>query len=187
MLVEIMELVDNQCFVDYIGEIKSGQFYEALQELFSKELGGEFVSRDEAKIAIFQVLFTANRFKFGEDAKFKRLFNKTFPSIAKLFELIKSKEKNTLPCLLQSIESYLIIDVIAKRISIECPNAPIYPIHDSITTTLGYADKVKQIMNEELTEAIGYKPTLHLEYWRKENMDKYLDKLKSRACLSKVA
>jgi hypothetical protein len=73
------------------------------------------------------------------------------------------------------------IDVIAKRISIEYPDAPIFTIHDSISTTAEYVDSVKTIMTEELTKAIGHAPKLEPEVWCKSNMVKHLETLKEKA------
>lgn len=73
------------------------------------------------------------------------------------------------------------VNIIAKRISIEYPNAPIFTIHDSITTTAEYIDDVERIMTEELTKAIGYAPTLDRQYWDTANMDRYIEELHERA------
>jgi len=97
-----------------------------------------------------------------------------------VFAKIKSKDKTLLPRLLQSIESHLMINVIAKRIAEEYPNAPIYTIHDSITTTEEYVDAVEQIMKEELSKAIGHPPEIAKEEWCKSNMVKHLEELKQK-------
>ncbi len=82
---------------------------------------------------------------------------------------------------MQSIESHLMINVIAKRVSEEYPLAPIYTIHDSISTTAEYVDAVEQIMMEELTKAIGDPPTIKQEVWCKSNMAKHLETIKEKA------
>jgi hypothetical protein len=109
------------------------------------------------------------------------MFKEMFPYVYEVFRQIKSKDKSLLPRLLQSIESYLMINVIAKRISIEYPDAPIFTIHDSISTTAEYVDIVEAIMTEELTKAIGHTPKLEPEVWCKSNMVKHLETLKEKA------
>jgi hypothetical protein len=98
-----------------------------------------------------------------------------------IFKNIKKGDKTVLARLLQNIDSYLFIDVIAKRIAKELPNAPIYTIHDSIATTKSNALRVQHIIEEELTKAVGYKPTLETEYWNKDEIYKEVSKLRERA------
>ena len=133
------------------------------------------------KTAVFQVLFTDNRFLGQEDAKPKKLFKQMFPYVYEVFRFVKSKDKSLLPRLLQSIESYLMLNVIAKRISVVYPDAPIFTIHDSISTTEEYVDVVEAIMKEELSKAIGHAPKLAREEWCKSNMIKHLETLKQKA------
>lgn len=181
MLGEIPKsLVDNE-FQHYIDLVVSGKLYEYLEDEFVNELGIELKDRKEVKAAVFQVLFTSNQFKGQAEAAPKRLFEQKFKEVYNVFAKIKSKDKSLLPRLLQSIESHLMINVIAKRISIEYPFAPIYTIHDSISTTEEYIDVVKQIMIEELTKAIGHAPTIRPEVWCKSNMVKHLETLKVKA------
>lgn len=181
MLGDIDKTLMNNEFSQYIDFVVSGTLYEFLEEQFAIHLGETFATRKEVKTAVFQVLFTDNRFLGQEDAKPKKLFKQMFPFVYEVFRFIKSKDKSLLPRLLQSIESYLIIDVIAKRISIEYPNAPIFTIHDSISTTEEYVEVVEQIMKEELTKAIGHAPKLAREEWCKNNMIKHLEELKQKA------
>ncbi len=68
------------------------------------------------------------------------------------------------------MESYLILDKIAKRISKEMPDVPIYTIHDSLACPVGSEDKVAYIMKEEIQKAIGITPSLKFEYWAPENL-----------------
>lgn len=181
MLGEMENALIQQGFDHYIQLVVSGKFYEYLEEVFKQHLGVGYADRKEVKTAVFQVLFTDNRFFGQDDAKPKKLFQKLFPKVYDIFSKIKSKDKSLLPRLLQSIESYLIVDVICKRIATELPNAPIFTIHDSIATTEEYVDAVELIMQEELYYAIGYPPKLEREYWELEKMDDALNKLRERA------
>ncbi len=184
MLGDIDKTLMNDEFRHYINLVVDGTLYEFLELQFRIQLGETFANRKDVKAAVFQVLFTDNRFFGQDDAKPKRVFQTMFPYVYEVFKLIKSKDKSLLPRLLQSIESYLIIDVIAKRISIDYPDAPIYTIHDSISTTEEYVDVVERIMSEELSKAIGHAPKLAREEWHKVNMLNYLQSLKEK---SKIA
>jgi hypothetical protein len=180
MLGDIDKIFMNNEFSQYINLVVSGTLYEFLEHRFGVELGETFVNRKEVKTAVFQVLFTDNRFLGQEHAKLKKMFKKMFPYVYEVFRQLKSKDKTLLPRLLQSIESYLMINVIAKRISIEYPDAPIFTIHDSISTTEEYVDVVEAIMKEELSKAIGNAPKLAREEWCKSNMQKHLESLKEK-------
>ena len=124
------------------------------------------LNRKESKDVFFSIMYSGNQFFGQEEAKYKRLFRERFPNVYKIFSLIKSIEKNLLACTLQRVESYIIIDVICKRIEIERPYLPIFTIHDSIATTAGNEDYIKYLMYDEFTRIIGYKPMLKTEYWR---------------------
>ena len=181
MLGEIPQSLINNEFQDYIDLVVSGKLYEFLEDAFLQELGIELKDRKEVKAAVFQVLFTSNQFKGQAEAAPKRLFEQKFKAVYDVFAKIKSKDKSLLPRLLQSIESHLMINIIAKRVSEEYPLAPIYTIHDSISTTEEYVEVVEQIMMEELTKAIGHPPTIKQEVWCKSNMVKHLETLKEKA------
>jgi len=180
MLGDISASLMNRDFFRYINLVVNGELYEFLEGVFTKDLGETYSSRQEIKSAVFQVLFTDNRFIEQEEAKPKKIFKKYFPDVYNVFAEIKRKDKTLLPRLLQSIESYLIIDVIAKRISKEYPDAPIFTIHDSVATTEEYVNDVERIMLEELTVAIGYAPTFSREHWDIEKLNEYMSKLRCR-------
>ncbi len=184
MLVDIDKTLMTNEFRHYINLVVTGTLYEFLELQFGIQLGATFANRKDVKAAVFQVLFTDNRYFGQDDAKPKRIFQEMFPQVYEVFKQLKSKDKSLLPRLLQSIESYLIINVIAKRISEEYPDAPIYTIHDSISTTEEYVDVVERIISEELSKAIGYAPKLEPEVWCKSNMLNYLKALKEK---SKIA
>ena len=171
----------NTDIQEYIRLAVGGRFYEELEKKYKEDLGITFELRKDIKATVFQVLFTANNYFGCEKAKPKKLFAELFPEVYKIFSDIKRTDKTVLPRLLQSIESYLIVDVICKRISEELPNAPIFTIHDSISTTQEYVDVVEAIMKEELTKAIGHPPKLAKEEWCKNNMKKHIESLKQKA------
>ena len=67
----------------------------------------------------------------------------------------KKKSHAALAELLQFVESFLIIDVIGKRISEEHPHIPLFTIHDNILTTKSNEAIVKQVMEEETLSFLG--------------------------------
>lgn len=163
MIVIYDNVADKEDVKSYCRYVASGQFYEFLASAISEKGYPVPGSRKELKGMVFQVMFTSNKFMGQENAEPKRIFSSIFPTVSKIFNRIKSVESNVLPILLQSIESHLFLDIIAKRISLEYPNLPIYTIHDSIIILKEYQPQVLQIMQEELTNAIGLTPTIKVE------------------------
>lgn len=154
----------------YTSLVEQGLFYEYLADEIGQELGIDYSDRKKVKAAVFQVLFTDNRFLGQEDAKPKKIFKERFPDVYALFAMIKRHDKTTLPRLLQRIESHLMLLVVAKRIARERPQLPILTIHDSIITTVGNEEYVQTVLREEMMNAIGIAPKLSLEYWHPSNM-----------------
>ena len=187
MLGETSVSLDNKGFGKYIELVRKGLLYEFLQKQFKEQLKVDYTSRKQVKTAVFQTLFTGNSFIGQKEAAPKKIFAELFPEVYEVFRQIKKKDKTTLPRLLQSIESYLIIDLICRRIGKELPEAPIFTIHDSIATTKENVDAIQQIMLEECTKAIGFAPKLTIENWEKVKMDEYLIELKNRVVSNEVA
>ena len=172
--------LENKDFSKYTDLVVEGQLYDFLEAEFGDVLGKKYCSRQDVKAAVFQVLFTDNRFIGQKEAAPKKMFQMFFPDVYEVFARIKAKDSTLLPRLLQKIESHLIINVIAKRISKEYPGAPIFTIHDSIATTEKYSGQVSKIMREELTKAIGHAPILQPEIWDTQNIYDSLNNLEKR-------
>lgn len=173
MLGEVVKPLLNKGFEKYAEVVTSGKFYEILKTHFNS-FTGESMTRKEVKDVMFLILFGGNKGGSVEDIKKRKIFKTVFPEVFEVFSAIKKKQKEILPCLLQTIESYLILEVICKRISKEYPKAPLFTIHDSIATTEQYIEIVKSIMIEELENAVGYKPTLSLEEWNPDVLKDFI-------------
>lgn len=152
-------------FERYATLVTQDKFYPYLQTLLTNVIGENYNSRKQVKVAVFQVLFTSNKYLNQPGAAPKRVFSKVFPNVHNLFNLIKEDDHTRLPRLLQRVESHLILIKVSKRISLERPDLPIFTIHDSIATTVGNQNYVKQVMEDELLKAIGHKPVLKEEAW----------------------
>jgi hypothetical protein len=171
MLVKSGETATTKDMYEYTTQSKNGTLYEYVAEEFEKQTGEKIIERKLLKAIIFTVLFTDNRFIGQVDAEPKRIFKRLFPVVYEVFRMIKSKDSTTLPRLLQTIESNLMLNFISKRISKEYPLLPIYTIHDSIACPVGYEKYIEQVIKEETLKAIGVTPTLKLDYWTPENLD----------------
>lgn len=179
MLSKMHECTEDDDVELYVELVEKGCLYEYMEEelFFSEsEVSKEIQNRKDIKDVIFSALFSSNDFLNHKDARPKKEFDRMFSNVYNKMELIKEGQKNRLAILLQELESKLMLDCAAKRISKEKPSVPIFTVHDSITTTVGNEDYVKHIIIEEFKRNIGIKPKLKTEYWLPENAYKELNK-----------
>lgn len=162
MIVKSIEKTVNQDVVIYSDMVNSGSFYKMISELIHPN--DEF-NKQKIKEMIFTVLFSNNRFIGQMEAKPKNDFKKAFPSVYDIFRQIKVKNHVALAHILQRIESEIIIQRVAKRISVEKPQLPIFTIHDSVATTVGNEDYVSEVIKEEVVKLTALNVQLGIEYW----------------------
>ena len=181
MLLEISNTLVNTSFDTYIENVLGGVFYETLQEAFREQLGHTIKDRKEVKSAVFQLLFTPNRFYGQKQAEPKRLFAQIYPEVYAVLKAIKKEDATLLPRLLQQIESHVILKVVAKRMQKLHPKVPIFTIHDSIVTTASNQLLVEQVMRDAFTTTVGFSPKLATEFLEPDKAARYLQKLKAKA------
>jgi hypothetical protein len=160
--------------------VSTGRLYETIIE-WIKEEKGDTVPRDDVKTIIFKLFFSSNREDTSDVNHWLTVYFKNkFPQVVEVFKMIKKqyrglneeKQHSRLACLLQSIESEIILHRCCKRIWNEKPEqVPIFTIHDSIATTVEHQNYVERIMAEELTDCIGIAPSLSVESWLLSNVD----------------
>lgn len=163
MLVKHLQGTDNEVFNEYINMVNSGEFYKRISD---KIFPGRKFNKKNIKVMIFTVLFSDNRFIGQPEADSKMAFKTHFPDVYKVFSLIKKKDKTILARILQMIESDIIINKVSKRISREKPEIPIFTIHDSVATIIGYEDYVAKIITEEVKNFTDLDVKLGYEYWK---------------------
>lgn len=173
---EFFQGCSEEDFRQYINIASSGNMYETVAEVCQHSLQ-KSIDRDEAKVLMFYLFFSSNQGQHDDATinQMKKIFStELFPKVAELFKIIKhkyrdvaiDKQHNRLACLLQSIESEIILHRCCKRIWEEGNHqVPVFTIHDSIATTVKHVEWVKGIMQEELTNAIGISPSLTVEHW----------------------
>ncbi|MBB5441040.1 hypothetical protein HDC92_004744 [Pedobacter sp. AK017] len=179
MILKTPEYHLNADIVRYFELIKTGKLYEYISDQMTKSGLQVPRERQELKAGVFQTMFTANSFIGQPDAAPKRLFKKLFPNVVALFEAIKKDESKMLPIILQTVESELILKIITKRIALEKPDLPIFTVHDSIITIVGCEHYVLSVMEEELQRYIGAKPTISIEFYTRENLQREIESLKA--------
>lgn len=175
-VINFLQQQNDEDFSEYIESAGNGKIYEIIQEKCQAKLH-QSIDRKTAKTLMFYLLFSSNQGQHDDNRinQMRRIFNEElFPPVARLFRIIKhrfndseeEKQHNRLSCLLQSIESEIILNQCCKRIWEEGNHeVPVFTIHDSISTTIDHQNFVKKIMLEELTQTIGISPTLSEEYW----------------------
>ena len=156
-------------FQEYIREASAGNLYEFMQS----EINNPEIDRSRVKTMILITFFSDNRYisQKTENAALKRRFRALFPKIYELIALCKRSRKNRFACLLQSVESEIILHRCCKRIWDEGGHKiPVFTIHDSIATTAENVKFVRNIMDEELTRAAGVHPSFKTELWSESNL-----------------
>ena len=117
--------------------------------------------------------------------KARQIFKKRFPKVHRIFSKIRGSEKGDkfsnfkrFAILLQSIEAYLMLDVILKRIYKELPGTIAITIHDSILTGVltNNVEAVRKIMSDELTFFVGFRPQIVIEGKIRENKKENIDR-----------
>lgn len=153
----------DESFTKYVTHCSKGTFYEFL----SSRMNLFPVKRSQVKKMIFVTFFSRNGFNHlpFEEAQLKRKFEHEFPRMYEIFHFIKSKSKKALAILLQSIESYVMLEIIVPAIIKRHPLIPIFTIHDSIVTTQSNEELISEIMEKEIFKLIGIKPALKVELW----------------------
>jgi hypothetical protein len=157
--------IDIQAYKKYV---TNGRIYEFISGQLGQVIGSNYsnLSRKEIKECVFTMLFTGNKFIAQAEAEPKRIFRQIFPHTYEVMKAIKRDDSTNLPLLLQRIESKLMLDRVAKRISKERPNMPIFTIHDSIVCPFGNESYVAFIIEEEANKAIRASPILKFDYWK---------------------
>lgn len=158
ILREKLSNIDHIKLSEFQNLCLDGTLYSVISKsVFNKDYKNDPRS---VKDLFFTLLFTKPGNNKNGIPKFKALYPEVHAVISEFKRL--SKKDNFFPVLLQSLESYYIIEVVCKRINAEHPKIPIFTKHDSIYTTEGNEHIVEQIMEEEALNLFGCVPLLRL-------------------------
>lgn len=157
---------------EYIAKASNGEVYEYMMSKANEQYPGCCNDKKDAKTMMFIAFFSSNRYLNQKGAHLKKVFSETFPEIYELIRMSKVNDKTDFACLMQSVESEIILHRCCRRIWDEGEHkVPVFTIHDSIATTSGNVDFVKRIMDEELTMAAGVHPSFKIELWSESNLE----------------
>lgn len=117
--------------------------------------------RDLAKEVVMEIFYSSPNSKTNEAA----MFRKAYPSIHKI---IKCFDYNGVEFhqLLTTIESYILLDIVAKQINDKHPNMPLGSIHDCLITTSKYKHILNKEMKLSIEKATTVKVNLEFEQWK---------------------
>ena len=171
MLLQTLKVSHNKDVKEYIYFVATGTLYEHMMTAFANE--GLILNRDETKEQILRILFARNRPPKDQVNRLCRdIFKKEFPTVHRIFSKVRGSIKGNkfqnfkrFSILLQRIESYLMLDIILKRIYRELPGTIAVTIHDSVMTGVltNNVEAVRKIINEELTFFVGISPKIEKE------------------------
>lgn len=171
MVLQSLKVSHQQDVKNYISLVINGTFYEYLMSEFASE--GLHLDRSETKRQVLRILFARNRNpKDVTNRRAREVFKLRFPTVHRIFSKVRGNERGDkftsfkrFAILLQRMESYIMLDVVLKRIYRELPDVVAITIHDSIMTGVmtNNVEAVKTILIEEMTNFVGFRPNVNLE------------------------
>lgn len=171
MVLQTLKMSHKQDVKNYISLVINGNFYEYLMQAFARE--GLSLDRDATKKQVLRILFARNRSPKDEtNRRAREIFKTCFPTVHRIFSKVRGHERGDkfnsfkrFAILLQRIESFLMLDVVLKRVYRELPGVVAITIHDSIMTGVltNDVEAVKNILIEELTNFVGFRPNVSIE------------------------
>lgn len=153
---------------EYIQLVITGGLYEYLMDILSESRKSEVIKFDRsiAKKMVLKAFYCNERLPNNQQCdSYNLIFKRTFPTMGRLFSIVKAEDYKGLAILLQRVESYVVLERICKRISVERPDLPLFTIHDSIVTTEGNEGYIEKVMGEELLNYVGYPAHFKIERW----------------------
>jgi hypothetical protein len=137
--------------------VLDGTLYDFLAAEY-KKVTGYFRTRTQMKKMIFKILFS----KLTSYESFKSFFQGNFPTIMNFINETNRIKNNTLAILLQSKESFSVLDVIMPLL--EQVGIRPFTIHDSFICKESQSDKVIEIVETTLKNLYGESPSLHVDF-----------------------
>ena len=120
--------------------------------------------RELAKEVVMEIFYSSPNSKVSEAV----MFRKAYPSIHKT---IKCFYENGIEFsqLLTTIEAFILLDIVAKQISVKYPNMPLGSIHDCLITTTKHQYILNKEMKYLIEEATTLKVKVDFEEWKQQH------------------
>lgn len=195
MLVKMIKEAEEKAdVINFRKSVIDGTYYEYFADLLIKgDLVPDYILNNSddnerysalrkfAKTATFRAFFdNVYAKKWSKEVK---TFAECFPNVYRIFlyvkkgyhyenqkkqnKIIKVKvgNYNTLACVLQKLESYLVLHNVCVDINEHHPDVPLFTIHDSIATTKPNVELVKYYFQKHVKKIMGIEPNLSTETW----------------------
>jgi len=163
MMLKSLQVQQNEDIKLYINLVCKGKFYEYLVKEFNNR--GLNYDRDQVKKSVMQILFDAN----SHLSKERKIFAELFPTVHSTFNVIRGNRKGDhftsfkrFAILLQTIEAYVVLKIILRRVNLEHPDVITFTVHDSLLTTSN-PTVMQKVMTEELKKFVGQSPIIKIE------------------------
>ena len=117
--------------------------------------------RDLAKEIVMEVFYSSPNSKISEAV----MFRKAYPNIHKIIKCLYSNGVKFCQ-LLTTIEAYILLDIVAIKISDKHPNMPLSSIHDCLVSTTKHKKVLEEEMLKHIKDATTLKINLELEEWK---------------------
>ena len=177
--------VEREDVAKYKEMVKNGTLYTYLLKAWERDLNYlsgakyQYLTKNKkinkTKKKLLSILFRPERIK----CKYSKWLEQRFPTIMNLIWFINTGytkmrngkgynewKKGDLECplarVLQSIEAYIILDLICGNLLLSNSYMPIYTIHDCIVTTMNYVNVLKERIEMEYFEIFKFKPKTKL-------------------------
>lgn len=179
VLDDLWQGVVSKDVEDYRAAALNGGMYELMMDRYEK-ITDKSIDRDTIKTRYLSILFSPTY--FNEQDKVYIQLRKEFPTVFQIFEWVNTgykkfkngvngkmkrkpdEQSSALALLLQQLEAELILDNIVPLIKKQAPDVPLFTIHDSIVTTVGNEDLVKECMEQGSKQFLGFSPVIEIEY-----------------------
>ncbi len=124
--------------------------------------------RNKSKVAVLKTIYGVK-----SNSQSDEVLLSEFPSVFAVLDRLKSlssffpwhnpkKPHACVAVLLQFLEAFVFIDLIAPRVMRELPEAPVFTVHDCILTVRSYADQVREIIEDTIELIAGETPKINL-------------------------
>lgn len=146
-MVKYLEINDIE---DYKNLPFDKSLYEYLDANFlNNKRGRNYIKKN--------VMFFLNMVEHRSKNSLVRSMSRRFPSVDKVIEIFNSYSRNglNLAVMLQSIESYLLLEVGVLKLLSNFPELKFITVHDAIIVEEKYAQQVKDLLSESITKETG--------------------------------
>lgn len=126
------------------------------EDLYSLFIADTGYTRDDLKKYVLSTFYGQTWHARG--SKTGQAFRRQFPLFWEALAAMKTGDQARLPCLMQTVESWLVIWRTCGRLAADLPEAPLLTIHDCVVTTERYVEPVRQALLDEFDTVWGVRP-----------------------------